>query len=287
MVRTISHVLTSNSALQHLHEFTLQPAIDEDVAALWELSPIFYAPGLREIRGIGIDLDDEDGGDFPNTPHPSIRQILLARSSINISHGLDILLRGCERLEPLSIAFGDPNEDIDLVDDYSNFGQVLRQHGTKLLRLSIRRSELDNDQTRHRTPLGSLAELTSLRVLNLSFEALYGDETELNNRPATWLRENLPHSVETLSVMHVVHSASQVLDEQLRGLMNDMRFSALNTIQVLGEEDDGDSPEEDDEEFSDDEEEDVREDKVVPDDVALENFQRMLADYQRILDSRT
>jgi len=121
----------------------------------------------------------------------------------------------------------------------------------------------------------------------LSFKALYGDETQLNNRPATWLQENLPLSLETLGVMHVVHSAPQVLDEQLRGLMNDMRFSALNTIQVLGEEDGGDSPEEDDEEFSEDEEEDVREDEVVPDDVALENFQRMMADYQRILDSRT
>jgi len=34
VVRTISHVLTSNSALQHLHEFTLQFAIAKDVAGL-------------------------------------------------------------------------------------------------------------------------------------------------------------------------------------------------------------------------------------------------------------
>ena len=288
VVRTVSQAIASNSVLQHLQDFTLTFAIDDDVASLWELSPVFDAPRLREIRGIGIHLYNDGSGDFSNTPHPNIRQILLAISSINVDvDGLDILLRGCDSLETLSTEFGGPNEDIQPVDDYSSLGHALRHHGTNLLRLSIRRSELDNDQERHRTPLGGLAELTSLRVLNLSFEALHGDETQLNNRPTTWLQENLPHSLELLSVMHVMHSASQMLDEHLRELMNDIRFSALHTVRVLDEEEDGGFSDEEDEDFSEDEDENFSEDEHLPSDVALEDFQRQLANYQRMLDRRT
>ena len=155
------------------------------------------------------------------------------------------------------------------------------------MRLDIQRSERDNDLARHRTPLGSLAELTSLQDLNLSFEALYGDESLLNNRPVTWLRENLPPSLETLGIVHVDHSASQVLDEHLRELMNDSRFSGLNTVRVLGEEEDEGFSDEEDEDFSEDEDDNFSEDENMHSDVALADFQLMLADYQRMLDSRT
>jgi len=156
---------------------------------------------------------------------------------------------------------GGPNEDIDPVDDYSTFGQALRQYGTKLVRLMIRRSELDDDEKRHRTPLVSLAELTSLRELALSFEALYGDESQLNDRP-TWLQENLPLSLEALVIEHVVHTKLQIVDEQLRRMINDKRFSALKrfhrmpkTIREHREDEDEDSTEDEDENSTEDEDE--------------------------------
>jgi len=103
MVRAISQAVASNSALQQLLQFDLRFAIDEEVAELWELRPIFDAPRLRLVRGTGIHLDGWGSGNFPNTPHPSIRHIFLACSSIDLYHGLPILLRGCECLESLSL----------------------------------------------------------------------------------------------------------------------------------------------------------------------------------------
>jgi hypothetical protein len=184
--RTIEEVVHSGSALQQVQGVSLIFPVEDLTASLWELRPVLDLPRLREIRASRVDVYGYVN--FASSSHPNIRQIFLERANTDAG-GVDLLFRACECLETLSIEFGGPNEWMDPVEveDYPGIGHVLRHHGANLLQLTILRSEPDDDdeeedqQIRYRTPLGSLAELSSLRELTISFEALYGvDESQLN-----------------------------------------------------------------------------------------------------------
>ena len=59
----------------------------------------------------------------------------------------------------------------------------------------------------------------------------------------TWLQEILPPSLESLEIIHVVHTNPKRLDQQVLALVSDKRFSALASIRVGRE--DVDFPKED------------------------------------------
>ena len=74
--------------------------------------------------------------------------------------------------------------------------------------------------------------LTALQKLSITYNALYGGQLVLNERPITWLQEILPPSLESLDIVHVVHTNPKHLDKQLKALIADKRFSALHAIRV-------------------------------------------------------
>ena len=68
--------------------------------------------------------------------------------------------------------------------------------------------------------------------------------------------------MEALVIDHVVHTKLQIVDEQLKGMINDKRFSALKRFHRMPKAI---------REHREDEDEVYSEEEGVPDDLALEN----------------
>ena len=238
--RMVLYAYTSNSALQHLRELNLFRDDEGSALPFSELYNILGLPNLRIIRGYHVDLrgfSSDDSEDSMSLTHPNLREITLEQSFVGSHHSIESLLCAYGRLEILSLDDNGPPPEwepqfSDPVDDYSVIGDALRQHGIYLRSLRLLRHELDDDDTINREPLGSLVALTSLQRLTLSYDALYGGEQMSNKRPVTWLQEILPPSLESLEIDHVVHTEPVRLDEQVRALICDQRFSNLDFVRI-------------------------------------------------------
>ena len=245
VARTIREVNRTGVALQLLQEVTIGNADDEGTLDLSKVHDVLSVPSLRRIRGIAVTTDDILDYVWQVLPHRNVKDIGLDQAGVD-GDSLSCLFRAYTCLETVSIELGGPQQYLDSMEDYSGIGDSLRQYGTKLLSLGVvRQDEFDEDNTLDRTPLGNLSTLTALRRLRISYDALFGGETVSNERPATWLQEVLPFSLEEFDLVHVVHDEPELLDEQLKSLMADERFSALRWIQVRRGDDDEDFPEED------------------------------------------
>jgi len=244
VARTIREVIRSGSALQLLQEATIGNADDEGTLDLSKVHDVISIPSLRRIRCIAVSVDDILDYTWPVCPHPNLKEIGLIQAGVD-SGSMGILFQAYEDLETFLIELGGPQQYLDSMDNYSRIGDSLRRYGSKLLKLGVVRSDLDEDNSLARVPLGNLSALTSLKRLRISYDALFGGQAVSNERPTTWLQQVLPFSLEKLDLVHIVHDEPEVLDEQLKSLMADERFEALRWIGVRRGDDDEDFPEED------------------------------------------
>jgi len=230
--RTVQEVNILGSALQQVQQVCLQHGDVEEVFDLAEAQMILSLPNVFRVLGDGVGMPEGSDHAWRMPKCPNMREVGLDLATVNV-HGFNALLCTYENLETLRIECADPEEDMYVPSecDYAAMGHILRQYGTKLVNLKILGLE-DEDDPEFRTGMGSLAELTSLRTLTLPYQALYGDASEYNQRHATWLQQVLPSSLESLEILLVDPDVPEILNEQVKALLSDRRFTELITVHV-------------------------------------------------------
>lgn len=225
VARTVQEVNTLGSALQQVQQVGIVRGDTEEVFDLAKTQMILSLPNVRKVSGYGVGM--LAGSEWRMPRCPDMREFVLEVAEVDI-HAFSALLSAYENLETLVVVSPDPEDRVYQLYDNAAMGDALRQFGTKLSCLKI----LREDSSKNRTALGSLADLTSLRKLTLTHEALYGSESTTNQRHATYLQQVLPFSLERLEIFRAAQDEPKILDAQVKALVSDKRFTALKTVQV-------------------------------------------------------
>ncbi|KXL50384.1 hypothetical protein M433DRAFT_151233 [Acidomyces richmondensis BFW] len=217
--------------LAHLYEVSVEHWDTEGSTNLAEITCLLQHPTLEIFRGQKLACTEETI--FP--PHFcfSIKRMYLEWSLVDAS-GLEKLLMACPNLETLSIHWGGATIGLSRIE-YGRMSQSLRNHGEalKTLRLRPENAESFDSNLDTESPLGSLKDLKSLRLLAVPANALLGDANRRQLQPK-WLVETLPENLKTLRITDADDDDDEVeaFDVQLVELLRDQRFKELSTIRV-------------------------------------------------------
>ncbi|KAK3664870.1 hypothetical protein LTR22_004176 [Elasticomyces elasticus] len=162
--------------------------------------------------------------------------------------GLERLLTACPELEALSMHWAPATTGAPAFKNRS-LGRALRNYGSKLRNLRLNPRDAERDRLDQDPPLGSLREIESLRLLEVTYHALCGHNLE--TRPS-YLKQVIPFSLRMLRIAaadpaknhEVLDDESDddvedsrlttvsVLDVQLIEVMQDSRFAELSLVKV-------------------------------------------------------
>lgn len=232
--------------LQLLSEVRVGYDDTEDALDVGDVAATLQLPALETFRGRMIACDHESTGAILKLKSQLKR--LYLESSLLDALGLERLMVACPSLETISMHWGSAIVGASEIE-YTRIGQALRRHGSKLknLRFKPEQAESFDEDIDRDSPLGSLKELESLRLLAVPYAALCGA------RPATdpnYLLRNLPTSLRTLNIADAevpkvdesdIESSDEdeedaddtnALDMQLIQVMQDEKFTELSTIRV-------------------------------------------------------
>ncbi|KAE8419041.1 hypothetical protein BDV36DRAFT_294690 [Aspergillus pseudocaelatus] len=169
----------------------------------WVIEPLLLHQTLRILRTLGTDWFGQELRDlkWPTQINYNLEYLDLTEAIID-AEGLKTVLTRCQGLRGLSIELPDSRRERDgdfddWIIDYYKFGNILRQHGRNLEEFDLHTAEYEEDHSPGEGRLGSLRELTSLRHLKVSKDALLGKQVEGEPSPLSF-SEALPDSVETL-----------------------------------------------------------------------------------------
>ena len=242
VARTVQEMLALGSGLQQVETVGLfrSEEEEEEVFDLAEAQMILSLPNVRKVIGRGVGMPKRSEHAWRMRKCPKMRELGFKHSAVNVQ-GFHALLCAYENLETLSMICAGPEDGIYDSSVYGAVGNTLRQYGTKLVNLELFLHQREEGAATR--AIGSLAELTSLRKLTLSYQALFGGASEQHNRrPATWLQQVLPVSLERLDMSDSPDEPER-LNEQLKALISDGRYTALRTVQVYRHDDGSSSPE--------------------------------------------
>jgi len=241
VARTVQEVLALGFGLQQVETVGLvrSEEEEEEVFDLAEAQMILSLPNVCKVLGYGVGMPKRSGHAWRMPKCPKMRELGFKLSAVDVQ-GFHALLCAYENLETLSIMCAGPEDGIYDSSVYGAVGNTLRQYGTKLVSLELFVNQREEGAATR--AIGSLAELTSLRKLTLSYQALFGGASEHNQRPTMWLQQILPISLESLNMSDSPDEPER-LNEQLKALVYDRRYTALKTVEVYRYDDGSSSPE--------------------------------------------
>ncbi|KAF7563178.1 hypothetical protein G7046_g955 [Stylonectria norvegica] len=232
-----------NTLLPNLREVRVRTAdCVDNTSGVFEIEWILLHPGLERLRLLGFDWTSEE---IRKLKWPATRynlQLLQLKECIVDDNSLLHILLQCEHLRSLSIELcdsrreGSDREDHWEVDLY-RFGDILREHGTRLEELDLHTIEYKGaNSTAGR--LGHLHRLTSLKHLKVVKEDLASSiwhpssDTEL---PALRLQDVLPRSLETLYLHYndtfwIGDLTDQLENDDIVELITSGRFPHLRQV---------------------------------------------------------
>ncbi|KAI1134102.1 hypothetical protein F5Y05DRAFT_399687 [Hypoxylon sp. FL0543] len=199
-------------------------------------------PTVRILRGWAMNWEVYPG--MLETPQRQLKleHIDLSDSLCN-AEGLANILSRCPDLRSLWIQWGSSTVGGGDELDFTRMGAALRAHGRKLEELMLDfREEFTYDQGEGIGRIGSLRELSSLKMLAIQQDVLVGDETESDEdsdsdssdssrHPALTLEQVLPASLEKLR-LYSCQPYEESLDEQLYNMIAGGRMKNLRKIRV-------------------------------------------------------
>lgn len=227
---------TTSLSFGRLQEVDICHYEADERTSISDLSQILKLPALTTMQLKGIIC----------TSYANIFGIKSTVQSISLydvqlnAHGLEQLFTACPTVKKLSVEEWF-SYDHHINVDYPDFGQGLRQYGTHLEYLKLRLKHMRS--ARRGLPLGRMSTLTSLKYLQLPFDALFGDSEAANfeSDGTDWdqiqhedyLINILPQSLKTLQIFgQHYEEESDMQDTRLCKLMLDSSFSALATIRM-------------------------------------------------------
>lgn len=217
--------------LGHLHEVNVEHWDTEGSTNLTDIAKLLQQPTLEIFRGQKLACTEETT--FPPELCLSLKRIHLNWSLVDAS-GLEKLLTACPELETLTIQWGGATVGMSRIE-YGRMSQSLRNHGKglKTLRLRPENAESCDSSFDTASPLGSLRDLKSLRILAVPCNALIGDAAARQLQPQ-WLVDTLPENLRTLRITDAddEDDEAEAFDAQLMELLRDERFKELSTIRV-------------------------------------------------------
>ncbi|KAK5713883.1 hypothetical protein LTR17_017382 [Elasticomyces elasticus] len=232
--------------LQRLAEVKITHSDREGCLNIDDLLPLMQLPMLDILRGNMIACNSQSTHHL--SPHSSSLKKIYLDWSLLDGVGLERLLAACPELETLSMHWAPATAGIPAFKNPS-LGRALRSNGSRLTNLRLNPRDAERDSHERDSPLGILREVESLRLLDVTYHALFGHNPK--TRPS-YLKQILPFSLCALRIAgagsaktrEVLDNESDddaedsrlatvsVLDVQLVELMQDTKFAELSLIKV-------------------------------------------------------
>ncbi|KAK3622785.1 hypothetical protein LTR56_021986 [Elasticomyces elasticus] len=232
--------------LQQLLEVKITHSEYEGGLNIDEFLPLVQLPMLEVLRGNMIACNSQSTHHL-HQHSSSLKKIYFDWSLLD-DVGLERLLTACPELEALSVHWAPATTGAPAFKNRS-LGRALRYYGSKLINLRLNPRDAERDRLDQDPPLGSLREIESLRLLEVTYHALCGHNLE--TRPS-YLKQVLPFSLRMLRIAaadpakthEVLDDESDddvedsrlttvsVLDMQLIEVMQDSRFAELSLVKV-------------------------------------------------------
>ncbi|KAF2148053.1 hypothetical protein K461DRAFT_283139 [Myriangium duriaei CBS 260.36] len=222
-------IFRSNVGWPLLAKARVENADPESCTRVDEVESLIFLPALRTFQGHGLGLIDPE---FDTSLISNIREVFLEHSLLN-ADGLETLLKACPDLITFSIELGDGcmGEHCDL--SWIELGAVLREHGSYLETFMVSSWASygffdDLDET-----MGPLTALTSLRVLRLPYDALFG--RSLPPPHAQRLKDILPKNLKSLCLQaqNMDDGIRRLCDKQVREVRDSFGFEGLRIRELI------------------------------------------------------
>ncbi|EME82876.1 uncharacterized protein MYCFIDRAFT_196315 [Pseudocercospora fijiensis CIRAD86] len=215
--------------LEHLSELHVAHSDTEGHTSIADVHDLLQLPRLRTFRGHMLACDQL--WPLPRTVRSPVKRIFLQYSLLD-HLGLESILQACPSLTTLSVEWAGSTVG-ECCIDMNMFGQTLRTFGANLevIRLKPEMAACFDESHDHRTSIGSMASLASLRELTAPYTTFFGREQD---RPERYpqLAEILPESLRLLRMVDHTADDPDILDDQLWALMQDERHKQLKTIRI-------------------------------------------------------